>query len=192
MSAPIDLQPEDYREYLRGLIETQLDIRFRSKVDLSGVVQQTLLEAQVLHGEWLGWSREQQTGWLKRALANNLIDELRKYQTEGRDVDRELSLQQLQELSLSADRQVLYAHDTSPSNRAVWNEDLRRLTQALAQLPADYRLAIEWRHFQNKTLAETAIHLGRTREATAMVVYRALERLRELMQSPTTSRGEGE
>lgn len=184
------MQPEDYQCYLRSLIEMQLDARFRSKVDLSGVVQQTLLEAQAKNGEWPKWSREQQSGWLKRALANNLIDELRKYQSDGRDVERELSLQQLQELSSSRVQEVLHADDTSPSTRAVWNEEVVRMTWALAQLPPDYRKAIELRHFQNKTLSETATQLFRTREATAMVVYRALERLRELMQNPEAARSD--
>lgn len=182
--------PEDYRGYLRNLIESQLDVRFQSKVDLSGVVQQTLLEAESQKEEWAIWTREQQTSWLKRALANNLIDELRKYQAHGRDVKRELSLEKLQTLSSTNLQELLHAEDTSPSNRAVRNEDVMRLSNAIAQLPIDYRRAIELRHFQNKTLAETATHLRRTKEATAMVIYRALERLRELMQSSPLQRSD--
>jgi RNA polymerase sigma-70 factor (subfamily 1) len=178
---------EQYRGYLQALVESQLDDRFRSKVDLSGVIQQTLLEAEHQTQSWLTWTREQQTGWLKRALGNNLIDELRKYQSMGRDVTRELSLQQLQELSSSTVKEVLHAHDTSPSTKAIWNEELQLMTKALSQLPADYRRAIELRHFQGQTLEQTATQLGRTKEATAMVVYRALARLRELMQQPAAA-----
>lgn len=184
-------RPEEYREYLRGLIDTQLDVRFQSKVDLSGVVQQTLLEAQTILEEWSEWTQEQQNSWLKRALSNNLVDELRKFQSECRDVEREFSLQHLKELSSSAMEEILYAQDTSPSNRAVWNEDVLQLAEALEKLPLDYRQVIEMRYFQGKTLAETASQIGRTREATAMVAYRALERLRVLMLKPDSPRSDG-
>src|SRR5262249_32655973 len=66
---------ERFREYLHLLIRLQFDPRWRGKIDPSGVVQQTLLEA---HQDWeqlRQWDEARQAGWLRRALAHNLTDE---------------------------------------------------------------------------------------------------------------------
>ena len=40
-----DQTPERYRAYLRFLAELQLDTRLQAKIDLSGLVQETLVAA---------------------------------------------------------------------------------------------------------------------------------------------------
>src|SRR6516225_1003995 len=83
---------EKYRNYLNVLAKLQIDPRLHGKIDVSGVVQQTLLEAYQELGRSQLPSVNQQVGWLRRILTNNLADEMRKLTTEKRSVGREIPL----------------------------------------------------------------------------------------------------
>lgn len=76
---------------------------------------------------------------------------------------------------------MLAAGKSSPSQQAVRNEDLRRLAEALTQLPEAQREAIVLHHLQDRSLSETARSLGKTDAAVAGLLHRGLKRLRELM-----------
>jgi RNA polymerase sigma-70 factor (ECF subfamily) len=63
----------------------------------------------------------------------------------------------------------------------VRQEDLLRLTEALARLPGDQRSAVELHHLEGHTLAETAKVMGRRRSAVASLVFRGLRNLRRML-----------
>ena len=169
---------ERYRDYLHLLGRLHLKGRFHGKLDLSGVVQQTLLEAHQASDQF-PWGRDgEQTAWLRRALACNLTDALRRLGAAARDVGREQSLDELLDESSARIEHWLAAEQTSPSRRAERNEQLLRLAAALTDLPPDQRSAVELHHLQGLTLAETAARLDRSKEAVAGLLFRGLTRLR--------------
>src|SRR4051812_1133838 len=170
---------ECYREYLGTLTRLQLADRLRGKLDPSGVVQQTLLEAHQARDQLRGLNGEQLAAWLRRALANNLADEVRRLGARVRDVGRERPLQQAVDESAARLEVLLAADQTSPSQGATRHEDLLRLADALARLPEDQRSAVELHHLEGRTLAETAELLVRTRSAVASLVFRGLRKLRQ-------------
>jgi RNA polymerase sigma-70 factor, ECF subfamily len=90
---------ERYRAYLRMLARAQIEPRLRGKVDLSGVVQQTLFEAFQVIEEFRSREPARQAAWLRQALVNNLRDALRKLTAEARDMHRERSLDEAVERS---------------------------------------------------------------------------------------------
>lgn len=168
---------ERWRPYLRVLLNAQVDPRLRGKIDLSGVVQQTLLEA---HQKRPPFSQEdQQAAWLRRVLANNLADELRKLAADKRDVGRECSLEAALHESSARLEKWLAADQSSPSQRAERHEQALRLAEALEGLPEAQREALVLQHWHGWTLAQIAEHQGRSRAAVAGLLKRGLRQLRE-------------
>jgi RNA polymerase sigma-70 factor (ECF subfamily) len=170
---------EGFREYLRLLARLQLDPGLAGKIDLSGVVQQTLLEA-CKAGKDLP-SAEQQAAWLRRVLANNLTDEIRRLRSKGRGSVTEHSLEQVLAQSSARLEGLLASKEPTPCGGAIHQEQLARLALALAQLPEDQRRAVELHHLQGWSLLEAGRRLGRSREAVAGLVFRGLKKLRLLL-----------
>lgn len=175
---------ERFRDYLHLLVRVQVDPHLRGKLDLSGIVQQTLLEAHQARERMQGWGTAQQTAWLRRALANNLTDEVRKLGAEARDVSRERSLEAALDASSARLEAWLAAEQSSPSERAVQNEDAVRLANALAELPEAQREALVLQHWHGWSLAQIGEHLGRSPAAVAGLLHRGLEQLRKRLLDP--------
>src|SRR5262245_15774253 len=113
---------EGFRAYLHLLARLQLDSQLQGKLDLSGVVQQTLLEAHRGFGQLRGRDPAQRLAWLRRILANNLGDEIRKLVACKRDVARERSLEAALEESSARIDIWLAAEQSSPSEQAQRHE----------------------------------------------------------------------
>jgi RNA polymerase sigma-70 factor (ECF subfamily) len=168
---------ERYRAGLRLLARLDLDPRLQGKLDLSGVVQQTLLEAHQGLGEFRGQGDGALLAWLKQILARNLLDEVRKLKRVKFDATHD---QSLDELSSRAEA-WLAAEQSTPSERACRNEELLHLAEALEQLPQDQQTAVMRHHLQGVPLADVAGEMGRSKGAVASLLFRGLRNLRDLL-----------
>ncbi len=169
---------ERYRHYLRLLAQTQLDPVLQGKLDVSGIVQQTLLEAyQSLPASGMD-EGEPLAPWLRRILANNLTDQIRRLKTAKRDVRREQPLDAALDASSARLACWLVADGSSPSQKAQRNEQLLLLADAVAALPDVQRQAIVLHYWQGESVAQIGQHLGRSRPAVAGLLQRGLKKLR--------------
>jgi RNA polymerase sigma-70 factor (ECF subfamily) len=173
---------ERYRNYLKLLARMQLHVRLRSKLDSSDIVQETLVKACQNLAQYHGHTDAELAAWLRRILANHLIDEARKYQ-------RELSLGHsvLHELDDSSARLEawLAAEQSCPSQCAERQEQLLHLANALAQLPDDQRVVIELHYLNRLTVAKVAQEMQRTEPAVAGLLRRGMQKLRDLLAKPS-------
>jgi RNA polymerase sigma-70 factor (ECF subfamily) len=172
---------ERYRAYLLLLVRLQLTAPLRDKVDLSGVVQQTLWEAIEHLEKTGGLPPEEPTALLRRLLANNLADEFRRHRAHKRDAAREQSLDAALQQSSARLEALLAAPESSPSKRAERNEELLQLAASLEALPAPQRTAVELHYLRGWTLAMIAEQMGRSRPAVAGLLQRGLAALRTTM-----------
>lgn len=178
---------ERCREYLCLLARFQLSPQLQAKLDASDLVQQTLLKAHEKREQFRGRSTAELMGWLRQILANELAAALRSFRTEARDLAREHSLQADLDASSNRLESWLATDQTSPSQRAIRQEQLLLLAQALLELPADQRQAVELHHFQECSLAEVSQRMGRSQEAVVGLLYRGLKKLRQRLDDPGTA-----
>jgi RNA polymerase sigma-70 factor (ECF subfamily) len=175
-----------YREYLRILASQQAALRLQGKVDLSGIVQETLWEA---HQELQGGCHVdagKRLPWLRRILSNNLADAVRRMAADKRNVGREVSLQQSIEQS-SLRLEAWLACEDPPERRLEREERVLHLVEVLGKLPDAQREALMLHYWTGWTLAQIAEHIGRSREAVAGLIKRGLRQLRlELNQAEST------
>jgi RNA polymerase sigma-70 factor (ECF subfamily) len=178
---PSDETLEQYRDYLALLGRLQLDEQLAGKIDVSGVVQATMLEAYQQAARWESFDKDARTAWLRRVFANNLLDEIRRFRAQSRDVARERSLEQAFEQSASRMNGWLVADQSSPSQAAMRSEQAVRLATALGCLTPSQRAAIELHHLKGIPLAEVGKVMKRDQGAVAALIFRGTKRLRELL-----------
>ena len=156
---------EGHRSWLGLLAWAGLDPALRGKVDLSGVVQTTLVEAcRVATGQ------DDERPLLRRLLANNLRDEVRKA--------RALKRGGAQDAPLDGD---VAADEPSPASLAAKAEQLKRLAAALESLPEAQRQAIALHYLEGLAVAAVAGRMGGAAPAVAGLLFRGLEALRQAM-----------
>jgi RNA polymerase sigma-70 factor (ECF subfamily) len=181
-SPGLDQELAKFRAYLSLLARLHIDRRLQGKLDLSGVVQQTLLEAYQAFAQLKDRSEAEKAAWLRRALANNLNDEIRKLTTDKRNVERERSLQLALEESSARIQVWLATENSAPVNGILRQEQALQLANALARLPENQRLAVELRHLKGLSVSLVAQEMGSTKPAVIGLLNRGVKKLRQFLQ----------
>ena len=163
---------ESARSYLRLLARALWRPGMQRPLDLSDVVQRTLLKAHEKGGQFRGTTDEEWRGWLRAILRNELLQEVR---------DNPLGEVSLDESSRHWE-EALAADQSSPSERVLNRERMQRLADALAQLPEKERTAVELKHLHGCSVECISRHTGATRAAVGGLLKRGMRRLRLLLQ----------
>jgi RNA polymerase sigma-70 factor (ECF subfamily) len=170
-----------HRERLRRMVELRLDRRLQARVDASDVVQEAYADAVGRVGEYLRDPRYPPFLWLRLIVGDRLLKIHRHHLgTQMRDAGLEVSIYRgaLPAASSAALAAQLLGKHTSPVEGAERAERVLRLQEALNSLDPVDREVLSLRHFEEMSLAETALALGITESAAAKRYVRALKRLK--------------
>ncbi len=168
---------EQYHAYLECLAWMRIDPRLRGKFGLSDVIQNTLLEAYQQLRQLQALNPAMQKVWLRKAVMSNLLDEIDRWRSRGRDVALEQPIREAAHQSSSRLKEWLVSEESTPSARLERHERDERLAEALTRLPTRQREAIVLRYWHKMKLTEIAAHLNCTIGTVAGLIHRGVEKL---------------
>jgi RNA polymerase sigma-70 factor (ECF subfamily) len=180
----LDAGTPRWRAYLLLLVRSHPAARPGGLVEPSDIVQDALAEAIRQRGRFRGTTDGEYAVWLRRILFGRLTDAIRAARRSKRDAARVQSLDAAVAESSGRWALALAADQSSPSQRAMRDENLVRLAEALALLPAAQREAVILRHALGWPLDRIAAQLERTPAATAGLLKRGLRQLRTTLDTP--------
>lgn len=165
---------------VRTMVTFGMGARMRSRMEVDDAVQEIFTEAIRLlprfdaarDGSFFGWLRE-----VTRHRLLALAD--REFGRAKRDPGREARMSD----STTALSLLPPATVTSPTGAILRGERLDLLHRALARLTEDHRKIIMMRCIEGITTSEAAAALGRNENATAVLLFRALAKLREAYEN---------
>lgn len=170
-----------YRTRLKRMVACRMDDRISGRIDPSDVVQEALIVAA---GGLAEYHRQPPLPfylWLRRITWQRLTDFHRRHLlAERRSVLRE-EPPRWPTSTVQLLVQRLVVDQTSPSGNLEQAELRQRIKAALAQLDATQRELLLLHYVEDLSLADAGAILEITPEAARMRHFRALKRLRELL-----------
>jgi RNA polymerase sigma-70 factor (ECF subfamily) len=165
---------EKHRRRLAVLIHYKLSPHARQFYEVEDLVQETQMRAFRDIGRFTYQAPGSFLRWLS-SIADHVIVDRMRYQNRERRAGEEVPFR-----SASNPGGPEPADTKTPSRLFAQQEAVERLLARLDALPEDYRQALVLAKIEGLTTAEIAARLGKSREAVALLVYRALKRFREV------------
>jgi RNA polymerase sigma-70 factor (ECF subfamily) len=183
----IGLLFERHRGQLRRLVAARLDRRIATRLDPSDVVQEAMGEAARRLPAFLIERPVPYYSWLRRLTLLHVSWSHRFHLgSRKRSAARERSLEEIPAANSSAEGGDQFpGSDTSPSERAVLDEESERVRAALARLEPPDRAFLSLRYVDRLSLGEIGDRLGIGPSAVKMRHLRALKRFRAVLEGAT-------
>ena len=165
---------ERQRRRLTVLAHYRMGPQLRGLVETDDILQETLLKAfqQLEHFTYRtpgSFSR-----WLARIMDHVIADSARYHGRQKRNAAEVIPLR-----SASMPEGPEPADSRTPSRLLAQDERFRALLRELDKLPDDYRQVILLTKLEGLSTQEVAETMGKSREAVALLLHRALKRFRQ-------------
>lgn len=181
---------QSFRKQLLRIVKFRMDPRLKTRLDADDIVQDAFIEATQRFGAYVEEPEMPFFLWLRFITIQKLFQLHRKHlKVQARDADREISIYSAP--SPQAQSAVLAAHllgkHTSPSMAAIRAENTIRVEEALNSMSEVDREIIALRRFERLQNSEVAKLLNISKTAASNRYIRALERLRNEVDTRPTN-----
>ena len=175
-------------EQLLRQLETELragltiPARWRRSLDAEDVLQVSYLETFLRIGTLRDRTPSGLQAWMRRLVQNNLRDAIRALERDKRpDEKRRVTVGQDGQSARTL-LGMIAADAPTVGVRASLKEQIQDLQDAIRRLPASYRTVVQSLDLEERSVAEVAEELGRSRGAVHLLRSRAHDRLGELLR----------
>ena len=176
--AAFELLFEKHRRRLAILIYYKLDSQRRRTTDVDDILQETLLRAFRSIDTFQYRTPGSFLSWLSRIAEHVLVDTAR---FEGRQRRNGGEMVRFRSESNPAGPEPADSH--TPSRVLAEEEGYASLLARLDRLPEQYREVIVLAKVEGLSTVEIAERLGKSREATALLLHRAVVRFRSILEA---------
>jgi RNA polymerase sigma factor (sigma-70 family) len=161
-------------------VRLKLGCKLRQQVDAEEVVQDTFVEVFRLLPAF-SWTRNGSlVRWIEAIAEHQVQRAVRGQKRRCREVAMPRS-SQLDLQSIGGMRPFV-AQGTSPSEVVVHNEAIDRVHRALGRMKTDRRNVVLLAHGSDLKTKEVAARLGRSPQAVAVLLFRAVRQLRHMLK----------
>lgn len=173
---------EKYRSRVGVLIYYRLSPQLRGLIEVDDILQETFLHAFKEFDHFTYEAPGSFFRWLARIAEHVIIDTARYQSRQKRHATEVVPFR-----SASNPEGPEPLDSMTPSRMLAQDENLRRLLAKLDRLPDDYRQVILLAKIEGLTTAEVAQRMNKSREATALLLHRAIKRFRLIHDSRSSA-----
>jgi RNA polymerase sigma-70 factor (ECF subfamily) len=164
-----------YSPRLTVLIHYKLSAEMRNHVEVDDILQETFLAASRQLDKFTYRNPGSFMSWISRIADHVIVDTARYHGRQKRHPGEFVRLR------TESNPQGAEAIDSvTPSRILARKERLQQVLKRLDTLPEDYRRVILLAKIEGLTTGEIAERLEKSRENVAVLLHRAIQRLREL------------
>ena len=175
---------EEHTPTIYQQLADKISQRWQAVLSMDDVIQQTCADAVLSIRRFIPREGSSFGAWLFTIANRNLIHAIKMLETEKRGKGHRRIIPHMphgHENSFVALYELLSAGTSTPSGHVARGEACGLLKEAILQLPATYRQAVQMYDIEGQSAAEVARALKRSPGAIQMIRTRAHHRLQKIM-----------
>lgn len=179
---------ESRKTDLMILIRSKVGSGLRSKVELEDIYQE-LCQTAVENFREVKFDERGPFGWLVELVSRKVVDLKRGFQTQKRDLTKEVGIHNGGSNDQVELANILVASITSPSKAFSRKQKQIQIHAAIDGLTAEQKTVLHLRFAKGLDTRQIAERVGKTDGATRVLISRSLARIRDCVGQTTNDDG---